>query len=202
MGAHAGERLVDPFHPCYLNEDQLWRHPRQNERWEMLKIHGHAQSREPSVRRESPQRPAVTPAAVACRDISQTAVVLHRKIGRHSLPAWQARRGLAPPNLRPCAARKTSAKSAAGDMPTYLAMKKNGSDHRRNHDDLRRDGAGNKGLCDRRHRWRNRGGEVTMDISADLQELKQTSVALFARAQSRFRHGRRTLEYPRPWACP
>ena len=109
--------------------------------------------------------------------------------------------GLSPSELETMCRAENVGKVSRRDMPTYLAMKKNGATTVAT-TMICAAMAGIKVFATGGIGGVHRGGEVTMDISADLQELKQTSVAVVCAGAKQILDIGRTLEYLETMGVP
>ena len=109
--------------------------------------------------------------------------------------------GLSPAELETMCRAENVGKVSRRDMPTYLAMKKNGATTVAT-TMICAAMAGIKVFATGGIGGVHRGGEVTMDISADLQELKQTSVAVVCAGAKQILDIGRTLEYLETMGVP
>ena len=95
--------------------------------------------------------------------------------------------GLSPAELQTMCRAENVGKVSRRDMATYLAMKKNGATTVAT-TMICAAMAGVKVFATGGIGGVHRGGEVTMDVSADLQELKQTPVAVVCAGEADSRH--------------
>ena len=109
--------------------------------------------------------------------------------------------GLSPAELETMCRAENVGKVSRRDMPTYLAMKKNGATTVAT-TMICAAMAGVKVFATGGIGGVHRGGEVTMDVSADLQELKQTSVAVVCAGAKQILDIGRTLEYLETMGVP
>ena len=109
--------------------------------------------------------------------------------------------GLSPSELETMCRAENVGKVSRRDMPTYLSMKKNGATTVAT-TMICAAMAGIKVFATGGIGGVHRGGEVTMDISADLQELKQTSVAVVCAGAKQILDIGRTLEYLETMGVP
>ena len=109
--------------------------------------------------------------------------------------------GLSPSELETMCRAENVGKVSRRDMPTYLAMKKNGATTVAT-TMICAAMAGIKVFATGGIGGVHRGGEVTMDISADLQELKQTPVAVVCAGAKQILDIGRTLEYLETMGVP
>lgn len=109
--------------------------------------------------------------------------------------------GLSPEELQVMCRAENVGKVSRRDMATYLAMKKNGATTVAT-TMICANMAGIKVFATGGIGGVHRGGEVTMDVSADLQELKQTSVAVVCAGAKQILDIGRTLEYLETMGVP
>ncbi|HEX7577405.1 MAG TPA: pseudouridine-5'-phosphate glycosidase, partial [Verrucomicrobiae bacterium] len=109
--------------------------------------------------------------------------------------------GLSPAELEVMCRADDVGKVSRRDMPTYLAMKKNGATTVAT-TMICAAMAGIKVFATGGIGGVHRGGEVTMDVSADLQELKQTPVAVVCAGAKQILDIGRTLEYLETMGVP
>ena len=109
--------------------------------------------------------------------------------------------GLSPSELETMCRAENVGKVSRRDMPTYLAMKKNGATTVAT-TMICAAMAGIKVFATGGIGGVHRGGEVTMDVSADLQELKQTPVAVVCAGAKQILDIGRTLEYLETMGVP
>ncbi|MDD4312165.1 MAG: pseudouridine-5'-phosphate glycosidase [Eubacteriales bacterium] len=109
--------------------------------------------------------------------------------------------GLSPAELETMCRAENVGKVSRRDMATYLAMKRNGATTVAT-TMICAAMAGVKVFATGGIGGVHRGGEVTMDISADLQELKQTSVAVVCAGAKQILDIGRTLEYLETMGVP
>ena len=109
--------------------------------------------------------------------------------------------GLSPAELETMCRAEHVGKVSRRDMATYLAMKKNGATTVAT-TMICAAMAGVKVFATGGIGGVHRGGEVTMDVSADLQELKQTSVAVVCAGAKQILDIGRTLEYLETMGVP
>ena len=109
--------------------------------------------------------------------------------------------GLSPSELETMCRAENVGKVSRRDMPTYLAMKKNGATTVAT-TMICAAMAGIKVFATGGIGGVHRGGEVTMDVSADLQELRQTPVAVVCAGAKQILDIGRTLEYLETMGVP
>ncbi len=109
--------------------------------------------------------------------------------------------GLSPAELETMCRAENVGKVSRRDMATYLAMKKNGATTVAT-TMICAAMAGVKVFATGGIGGVHRGGEVTMDVSADLQELKQTPVAVVCAGAKQILDIGRTLEYLETMGVP
>jgi pseudouridine-5'-phosphate glycosidase len=109
--------------------------------------------------------------------------------------------GLSPAELEVMCRAEDVGKVSRRDMATYLAMKKNGATTVAT-TMICAEMAGVKVFATGGIGGVHRHGEVTMDVSADLQELKQTSVAVVCAGAKQILDIGRTLEYLETMGVP
>jgi pseudouridine-5'-phosphate glycosidase len=109
--------------------------------------------------------------------------------------------GLSPAELEVMCRAEDVGKVSRRDMATYLAMKKTGATTVAT-TMICAEMAGVKVFATGGIGGVHRHGEVTMDISADLQELKQTSVAVVCAGAKQILDIGRTLEYLETMGVP
>jgi len=109
--------------------------------------------------------------------------------------------GLSPAELEVMCRADDVGKVSRRDMPIYLAMKKNGATTVAT-TMICAAMAGIKVFATGGIGGVHRGGEVTMDVSADLQELKQTPVAVVCAGAKQILDIGRTLEYLETMGVP
>ena len=109
--------------------------------------------------------------------------------------------GLSPAELQTMCRAENVGKVSRRDMATYLAMKKNGATTVAT-TMICAAMAGVKVFATGGIGGVHRGGEVTMDVSADLQELKQTPVAVVCAGAKQILDIGRTLEYLETMGVP
>jgi len=109
--------------------------------------------------------------------------------------------GLSPAELQTMCKAENVGKVSRRDMATYLATKKNGATTVAT-TMICAAMAGVKVFATGGIGGVHRGGEVTMDVSADLQELKQTPVAVVCAGAKQILDIGRTLEYLETMGVP
>ena len=109
--------------------------------------------------------------------------------------------GLSPAELETMCRAENVGKVSRRDMATYLAMKKNGATTVAT-TMICAAMAGVKVFATGGIGGVHRGGEVTMDVSADLQELRQTPVAVVCAGAKQILDIGRTLEYLETMGVP
>ena len=109
--------------------------------------------------------------------------------------------GLSPAELEIMCRAENVGKVSRRDMATYLAMRKNGATTVAT-TMICAAKAGVKVFATGGIGGVHRGGEVTMDVSADLQELKQTPVAVVCAGAKQILDIGRTLEYLETMGVP
>ena len=109
--------------------------------------------------------------------------------------------GLSPAELETMCRAQNVGKVSRRDMATYLAMKKNGATTVAT-TMICAAMAGVKVFATGGIGGVHRGGEVTMDVSADLQELRQTPVAVVCAGAKQILDIGRTLEYLETMGVP
>ena len=109
--------------------------------------------------------------------------------------------GLSPAELEIMCRAENVGKVSRRDMATYLAMRKNGATTVAT-TMICAAMAGVKVFATGGIGGVHRGGEVTMDVSADLQELKQTPVAVVCAGAKQILDIGRTLEYLETMGVP
>ncbi|MDP3447041.1 MAG: pseudouridine-5'-phosphate glycosidase [Eubacteriales bacterium] len=109
--------------------------------------------------------------------------------------------GLSPSELETMCRAENVGKVSRRDMATYLAMQKNGATTVAT-TMICAAMAGVKVFATGGIGGVHRGGEVTMDVSADLQELKQTPVAVVCAGAKQILDIGRTLEYLETMGVP
>ena len=109
--------------------------------------------------------------------------------------------GLSPAELQTMCRAQNVGKVSRRDMATYLAMKQNGATTVAT-TMICAAMAGVKVFATGGIGGVHRGGEVTMDVSADLQELKQTPVAVVCAGAKQILDIGRTLEYLETMGVP
>ncbi len=109
--------------------------------------------------------------------------------------------GLSPVELQTMCKAENVGKVSRRDMATYLATKKNGATTVAT-TMICAAMAGVKVFATGGIGGVHRGGEVTMDVSADLQELKQTPVAVVCAGAKQILDIGRTLEYLETMGVP
>lgn len=109
--------------------------------------------------------------------------------------------GLSPAELQTMCKAENVGKVSRRDMATYLATKKNGATTVAT-TMICAAMAGVKVFATGGIGGVHRGGEVTMDVSADLQELKQTPIAVVCAGAKQILDIGRTLEYLETMGVP